>query len=126
MEFEYLMQGFRNAIKKPMDFTYTVDMDALFNRPTRSMVKSVDMEATWLLENADKILGLIRAFEIELDRMGASVEQRAQFDKEVEVARQKSREHRAQWRIIHKQIKYLNHRLDVIAHEYETHILIKR
>lgn len=126
MEFEYLMQGFRNAIKKPMEFTYTVDMDALFNRPTRSMVKDVDREATWLLENADKILGLIRAFEIELDRMGASVEQRAQFNKEVEVARQKSRELRAQWRIIHKQIKYLNHRLDVIAHEYETHILIKR
>ena len=126
MEFEFLMQGFRNAIKKPMEFTYTVDMDALFNQPTRSMVKDVDMQATWLLENADKILGLIRAFEIELDRMGASVEQRAQFNKEVEVARQKSRELRAQWRIIHKQIKYLNHRLDVIAHEYETHILIKR
>lgn len=126
MEFEFLMQGFRNAIKKPMEFTYTVDMDALFNQPTRSMVKDVDMTSVWLLENADKILGLIRAFEIELDRMGASVEQRAQFDKEVELARQKSREHRAQWRIIHKQIKYLNHRLDVIAHEYETHILIKR
>lgn len=126
MEFEHLMQGFWNAIKKPMEFTYTVDMDALFNRPTRSMVKDVDMASVWLLENADKILGLIRAFEIELDRMGASVEQRAQFDKEVELARQKSRELRAQWRIINKQIKYLNHRLDVIAHEYETHILIKR
>lgn len=127
MEFEHLLRGFENALQEPMNFTYSVDMNALFNQPTREMVKSVDMDAIWLLEKADKILGLIRAFEMEIDRgVSVSPEQRKRFDKLVEDARQKSRELRAQWRIINKQINYLNHQIERAEIEYENHILIRR
>lgn len=127
MEFEYLLRGFENALQEPMNFTYSVDMQKLFNQPTREMVETVDMNAIWLLEKADKILGLIRAFEVEIDRgISVSPEQRKRFDKLVEDARQKSRELRAQWRIINKQVNHLKHQIERAEIEYDNHILIRR
>jgi hypothetical protein len=128
MEFECLLDGFNRAIEKPMKFTYKVNMDDLFNRPTRAMVKSVDDQAVLLLHNADKILDVCKSFETEVDRMGVlfTPEQRKRFNNALESARQKSREHRAQWRIIYKQIQYLNSQLDCSERDYKNNIMLNR
>lgn len=103
-------------------------MDDLFNRPTRAMVKSVDDQAILLLHNADKILDVCKSFETEVDRMGVlfTPEQRKRFNNALESARQKSREHRAQWRIIYKQIQYLNSQLDCSERDYKNNIMLNR
>lgn len=128
MDFDHLLDRFKRAIELPMRFVYKVDMNELFYKPTREMVREVDSRAVDLLNNADKILDICKAFETEIDRMGVLVTlaQRKQFDKIVESARQKSREHRAQWRIIYKQIQHLNQQLDSQERDYYNHPMLYR
>jgi 6-pyruvoyl-tetrahydropterin synthase len=128
MDFNDLLDRFKRAIEQPMEFSYKVDMNELFYNPTRELIREVDNRAVDLLNNADKILDICKAFETEVDRMGGLItpEQRKQFEKIVDSARQKSREHRAQWRIIYKQIQHLNQQLNSRERDYHNHPMLYR